>query len=186
MPESSERWINLKKTNANQIKSNQIKSNQIKSNLLQTKSITTGNDVHKGTGASETLNGLTDNDSILGFAGNDTLIGGLGKDSLTGCAGLDKFVFSASDSGARVDVRDVITDFSLADKDILDLIDCSTAVLGYQGTKAFTAIDQVRYSFDFTLNSTIVQVNLDSNLATPEMEIQLTGLLALTATNFAL
>jgi hypothetical protein len=83
-------------------------------------------------------------------------------------------------------VRDVITDFSLVDKDILDLIDCSTAVLGYQGTKAFTAIDQVRYSFDFTLNSTIVQVNLDSNLATPEMEIQLTGLLALTATNFAL
>jgi len=176
MPESSERWINLKKTNAN----------QIKSNLLQTKSITTGNDVHKGTGASETLNGLTDNDSILGFAGNDTLIGGLGKDSLTGGTGLDKFVFSASDSGAGVDVRDVITDFSLADKDILDLIDCSTAVLGYQGTKAFTAIDQVRYSFDFTLNSTIVQVNLDSNLATPEMEIQLTGLLALTATNFAL
>ena len=134
----------------------------------------------------DTLNGGAGNDSLDSGLDNDTLIGGLGKDGLTGGAGLDKFVFSASDSGAGVDVRDVITDFGLTDKDILDLIDCSTAVLGYQSTKAFTAIDQVRYSFDFTLNSTIVQVNLDSNLATPEMEIQLTGLLALTATNFAL
>ena len=145
-----------------------------------------GNDSLDGSTGNDSLNGGDGNDNLDGSDGNDSLIGGLGKDSLTGGAGLNKFVFSASDSGAGVDVRDVITDFSLTDKDILDLIDCSTAVLGYQGTKAFTAIDQVRYSFDFTLNSTIVQVNLDSNLATPEMEIQLTGLLALTATNFAL
>ena len=145
-----------------------------------------GDDSLYGSYGNDSLNGGDGNDNLDGSDGNDSLIGGLGKDSLTGGAGLNKFVFSASDSGAGVDVRDVITDFSLTDKDILDLIDCSTAVLGYQGTKAFTAIDQVRYSFDFTLNSTIVQVNLDSNLATPEMEIQLTGLLALTATNFAL
>ncbi|MFZ4504215.1 MAG: M10 family metallopeptidase C-terminal domain-containing protein, partial [Methylovulum sp.] len=100
--------------------------------------------------------------------------------------GTDKFIFSTNDSGVGNALRDIITDLSLTAKDVIDLSDCSTNVLAFQGTKAFTAIDQVKYSFDFTLNATLVELNLDSNLATSEMQIELTGLLALTTTNFVL
>ena len=132
------------------------------------------------------LNGDAGNDTLSGGSENDTLSGGLGKDTLTGDGGTDKFIFSTNDSGVGKELRDIITDLSLTAKDVIDLSDCSTNVLAFQGTKAFTAIDQVKYSFDFTLNATLVELNLDSNLATSEMQIELTGLLALTTTNFVL
>ena len=49
------------------------------------------------------------------------------------------------------------------------------------GQNAFTNADQIRVAF--AGNDTIVQVNLDLD-TTPEMEIQLTGHMVLTANDF--
>lgn len=57
-------------------------------------------------------------DIIKGTNGNDTIDAGTGKDTLTGGAGADTFVFAAGDSSATV--VDSITDFSIAQFDVLD------------------------------------------------------------------
>ncbi|MBD2548141.1 hypothetical protein H6G65_00775 [Microcystis elabens FACHB-917] len=52
-------------------------------------------------------------------AGNDTLIGGAGNDTLTGGAGADRFRFATALNATTN--RDVITDFSLAQGDTIEL-----------------------------------------------------------------
>ena len=52
-------------------------------------------------------------------AGNDTLIGGAGNDTLTGGAGADRFRFATALNATTN--RDVITDFSLAQVDTIEL-----------------------------------------------------------------
>jgi len=91
-----------------------------------------------GTDFSETLTGginpdhiiaLDGNDSLAGDNGNDILDGGLGKDTISGGAGNDTLtggenadLFSFSlEAGAR----DLITDFNIADGDLIDLTDAS-------------------------------------------------------------
>nr|WP_281409352.1 hypothetical protein [Microvirga terricola] len=80
------------------------------------------------------------NDKLESFAGNDTLTGGQGADRLYGGAGADVFVFkSIRDSTVSSAGRDVIYDFSTAQRDRIDLhsIDARTNVAGNQ---AFTFI----------------------------------------------
>lgn len=74
-----------------------------------------GNDVLSGGDGNDRLTGGGGNDLLDGGAGRDTLDGGAGKDHMTGGAGNDIFVF-ANNFG-----KDVITDFSSADGEDIDL-----------------------------------------------------------------
>ena len=55
-------------------------------------------------------------ETATGGAGNDILYGSDGNDTLTGSGGGDVFKFQAGDTGS-----DIITDFSIADGDKVDL-----------------------------------------------------------------
>ncbi|WP_305076182.1 calcium-binding protein [Methylophilus sp. 14] len=79
-----------------------------------------------GNAAANIIDGGMGDDTLDGGAGNDTLIGGLGNDTLKGGLGADIFKWTASDLVAPGDVSgntDTITDFSIAQKDQLDLRD---------------------------------------------------------------
>ncbi len=77
-------------------------------------------------------------DILEGFAGNDRITGGLKGDLLHGGAGADRFVFtSVKDSRTTKEGLDLILDFSLRQKDKLDLmaIDANTKKAGNQAFK---------------------------------------------------
>ena len=155
---------------------------------------------------SDTLFGGAGDDSINGTLGIDYLIGGSGVDHLWG--GLDTqtnflaegktggklvkdvFLFGMGDSSVGA-ARDVIED--CGSDDLIDLVGVS--VVGVTGLnrnlsfidkQPFSAINQVRYDFDFATSTTIVKLNLDNDPKTTEMEIELTGLKFLTADDFVL
>jgi len=82
------------------------------------------NNTLTGGAGANTLNGSAGDDNLNGGKGNDILNGGIGNDSLTGGAGADTFVFSMVDIGsAGARSVDVVTDFSVKQKDVLDLRD---------------------------------------------------------------
>ncbi|MFZ4566747.1 MAG: peroxidase family protein [Prochlorococcaceae cyanobacterium] len=128
--------------------------------------------------------------AISGGSGADTLSGGLGVDSLTGAGGADVFLFrSVAEAGTGL-VRDVITDFAVG-TDRIDLrpIDANPLTTGDQafvfiGNAAFTAIGQASITVGAGFN--LLQANLDANFATAELQIQLQGSPALTATSLLL
>jgi Ca2+-binding RTX toxin-like protein len=83
---------------------------------------TVAEDTLRGLGGIDILNGGAGADLLDGGIGNDTLIGGAGADTLVGGAGADRFVF-ASTADSTASARDVIYDFSRADKDRISLSD---------------------------------------------------------------
>lgn len=86
-----------------------------------------GEDVLRGTGGKDRLDGGAD---------DDLLIGNRGRDVLTGGDGADTFVFlGARDSRPRSGI-DVITDFSLAEGDLIDLRELGD--LDFVGRKRFS------------------------------------------------
>jgi Ca2+-binding RTX toxin-like protein len=122
----------------------------------------------------------------------DTLVGGLGSDTLTGGLGNDIFRYtSAAESAAGVANRDTITDFQLGlDKLDLSAIDANPFLsmdqaFRFLGSSAtFTTSGQLRYQVSGA--NLFLYGNIDSNLATSELEIQLTGLASLSASNIIL
>lgn len=88
-----------------------------------------GSSVIHGTGNSgaNILTGNAVGNSLNGGSGNDTLDGGAGNDLLTGGLGADIFLFSAASLGGI----DTMTDFSIAQHDVLDISDL---LIGYTGT----------------------------------------------------
>jgi Ca2+-binding RTX toxin-like protein len=92
------------------------------------------NNVLTGSEQNNWLAGMAGNDTIDGKAGNDILDGGLGTDTLTGGAGADTFRWTQTSHSAVGAGRDVITDFSHAQGDKIDLhfIDANTKVAGDQ------------------------------------------------------
>lgn len=151
-----------------------------------------GNDVLNGGGGTDTLLGGADNDTLSGGSGKDLLIGGTGKDIMTGGTGADHFDFNTlAEMGKAAATRDVITDFThLSDKIDLSTIDANGALAGdaftFLATKgaAFTGVaGQVRW---FESGSKIIvegDVNADK---VADFQIQLTGLVTLTAADFIL
>ena len=128
--------------------------------------------------------------SISGGSGADTLSGGLGADSLTGGGGADVFVVrSVAEAGNGLG-RDVITDFAVGtDRIDLRAIDANPLTTGDQafvfiGNAAFTAIGQA--SISFGAGFTLLQANLDANVTTAELQIQLQGSPVLTAASLLL
>lgn len=76
-----------------------------------------GNDIINGGAGNDIIYGQEGNDVIDGGAGDDIISGGSGNDTLTGGLGADTFVFEH----VGPDNVDVITDYSFADGDKLDL-----------------------------------------------------------------
>lgn len=133
-----------------------------------------------GTVASESLPGGTGNDTLSGAGGDDTLTGNRGADILTGGAGNDRFVFTAGDSGVDAGNRDVITDFEQG----MDLIDLSSfSELKFIDDLDFSGSNQVSYGFDPAVENTMIQLNLDNEIAV-DFEILLMGLFPLSSEDF--
>lgn len=93
-----------------------------------------GKDSLKGREGNDTLKGNAGDDYLEGNAGNDILDGGLGKDTLKGSSGVDIFAYhSLGEAG------DTIVDFSVVDKEKLDLTDMFTGINGFTASKALSS-----------------------------------------------
>jgi Ca2+-binding RTX toxin-like protein len=163
----------------------------------------TGNDLANtihGAAASNVLSGLSGDDTLRGADGRDTLDGGAGadlldggtgKDTLTGGADRDVFQFRDGDFGTTRGVADVITDFSQADaeKIQLNLVDADTTLSGDQafvwiGNGAFTGIaGQLHYAQ--ASGNTYVEGDTNGD-GTADFVIALTGTIDLSAMDFVL
>jgi Peptidase M10 serralysin C terminal. len=133
----------------------------------------------------ENIIGSSFNDQLIGDAGANQISGGAGNDSITGGLGSELFVYKAvSDSGIGLGNRDIITDFSRAQGDRIDL-SAFTGTFGFLGTGAFTGgtTPQVRYVNDGT--NTILQVNTNNDTIA-DFEIQVNGQVAFVSGDFVL
>lgn len=161
-----------------------------------------GKDLLEGGAGADRLNGYFGNDTLRGGDGADRLNGGgnadwldggKGRDLLTGGAGSDDFAFlGLYQSGNSAATADVITDFSHAEWDLIDLsaLDANTGVAGNQafdfiGNGAFTGTrGELRYAFDAS-GDTLVQVDVNGD-SVADMMIRLTGHHDLVADDFIL
>ncbi|MDH2372737.1 VCBS domain-containing protein, partial [Cobetia sp. 3AK] len=84
-----------------------------------------GSDRLEGGSGNDTLRGGTGNDILSGGEGDDLLVGGSGNDILTGGGGVDTFQWMSGDdvNSEGGMATDTITDFSVADGDVIDLSD---------------------------------------------------------------
>jgi Ca2+-binding RTX toxin-like protein len=165
-----------------------------------------GNDRIYGGGGKDRLTGGTGNDLVVGGDGNDVISGGSGNDLLIGSAGgdiqtgglgRDRFDFNfLSESGRDYATRDRITDFQHG-RDRLDLIslDANGAATGnnaflWKGTAAFSRrageLHAVKINHTGTANDkTIVEGDVNGD-GRADFQIELKGLIALTAADFVL
>ena len=152
-----------------------------------------------GNNLANVLNGNSGSDRMFGLRGDDTLDGGLradfltggdGNDLLTGGAQRDQFFFNDDEeSGVGAGNRDIITDFSQADTDVLRLnrIDGDSTTGGDQdlffvnGDAFSNTAGEVR--FEQIGGDTIIQMDTDGDAVT-DMEIELTGLITLVEGDF--
>ena len=158
-----------------------------------------------GNRGANSLAGLDGNDKLLGGAGGDklqggngvdNLIGGTGRDQLIGGAQRDIFDFnSLTESGTTSATRDLIRDFSRG----LDDIDLSSldAIAGgnnnaftFIGKAAFSEVaGQLRFVLfnqpGSALDHTIVEGDVNGD-ARADFQIDLSGLIGFTATDFIL
>jgi hypothetical protein len=131
------------------------------------------------------------NNILLGSSTADVLIGGGGQDTMTGGAGADLFVFNAaSDSGPTAQQADLITDFSIADGDLIDLRginsslgDAGTQNIQFIGSAPFTGPDQLR---TWTSPGTTWIEGTFGGTTEPNFFVQLKGRQQLTSANFLL
>lgn len=149
-------------------------------------------------GGDDTLLGGDGNDSLDGGAGDDALDGGNGNDfaiigrsgvdTLTGGAGADVFRYDdATDTGLDAGNRDIITDFEVGTDHIQlwRIFDGFQYVPDLLGT-GFSGGGARQVGFtNPNGTTTLVQVDSDGDGAA-DMEIELTGMLTLTAGDFVL
>lgn len=143
-----------------------------------------GNDRLTGLYGDDTLSGSTGNDTLSGGTDEDRLIGGTGADLMTGGLGADVFVYTAKSESA-VATPDRITDFNVVD-DLIDLAAVSAQVLTFRGASAFAGggVASVRVTSTPATERQIL-VDTDGN-GTADMQINITGAVALTAGDFIL
>ena len=108
-----------------------------------------------GTAGDDTLYGTAGNDTLIGGDGDDILIGGLGNDTLTGGGGADTFVFAE----LGLAHADVITDYSFAEGDKIDLGALLDANFGVVSTQV----------------NDFVQITLAGTDATLKVDVEGTG-----------
>ncbi|MEQ1529115.1 MAG: putative Ig domain-containing protein [Methylococcales bacterium] len=133
-------------------------------------------------GTGNTLNNL-----LVGNNAANILRGGAGKDNLVGGLGADKFLYSAiSDSGVGITLRDLIQDFSSAQGDKIDVkaIDANSKLTGTQAwTFVTTGFTGVAGQVSFDAANHLLQFDQNGDKS-PDMEIELTGINTLAATDF--
>jgi Ca2+-binding RTX toxin-like protein len=149
-----------------------------------------------GNAGKNTLSGFSGRDDLDGGAGNDILRGGEGADKMTGGAGGDVFDYNTvSEIGLGAD-RDIIRDFvHLVDDIDLSTIDANGSAPGdtaftFIGSAAFTgAKGQLRFFQNdlpgTQLDKTFVDGDVNGD-GVADFRIQLTGLVNLTGSDFAL
>lgn len=142
------------------------------------------NDILNGDAGNDTLNGGVGTDTLNGGAGKDILNGGAGNDAMTGGVGADTFVWTLMDAGTvGAAAVDTIADFSISQKDVLDLRDLlpSNAV---EGDVAGLLANFIDVRFDGT--NTVIGINTDGNLGSGEnQQITLSSVNLFTLTNTA-
>ncbi|QLH40390.1 MAG: type I secretion C-terminal target domain-containing protein [Defluviicoccus sp.] len=159
------------------------------------------NDRIYGTTFGDAINGATGNDTLTSGAGNDVmnggtgsdlLIGGVGKDRSTGGDGGDRFIFDEYVELGVGSSRDVIRDFSKAQRDMIDLsdLDAQPSASGSQGfifigTTAFSINTPGQVHYYASGGATIVELNTDADKAA-EYQIELAGTIGLSASDFYL
>ncbi|MGO4129097.1 calcium-binding protein [Inquilinus sp. YAF38] len=145
-----------------------------------------------GFNGNDTIDGAGGHDLLDGGAGNDQLHGGSAMDQLTGGAGADSFIFvTTTESPSTAAGRDLITDFSHAQGDRIDLslIDANAGAAGdqvftYLGTGAFTGVaGQLHIWTD--AGKTIVSGDVNGDKLA-DFAIALTGILSPVAADFVL
>jgi Ca2+-binding RTX toxin-like protein len=137
------------------------------------------------------VSGMDGNDVLHGNNGNDTINGGMNRDVMSGEAGADTFVWEdLAESGLDAATVDVVTDFSFAQGDRIDVeaIDANTTLGGNQaftfiGTAAYSGAGQIRVVDDGV--NTFLAFSTDAD---PDNDgaIRLDGLLSPTAAWFVL
>ena len=147
----------------------------------------TGGLTGTGNGLGNRITGNAGANALVGAGGNDTLRGGAARDVLIGGADNDTFAYLGAADSTPGALRDVIQDFNDAGNDTIDVSALIAGVMRFRGTSAFTAANQVRLN-DVAGANVVVEVNLDANLATVEMEILLasTDVTTLGAADFIL
>jgi len=141
--------------------------------------------------AVDTLTGNAGANVLQGWGANDALIGGAGKDTLTGGAGADGIIFLTLGDSVVGANADVITDFSHAQGDEIDLtaIDANAGAAGNQafsfiGANLYTGIaGQLRFSVAGGVTTIAGDVNGDM---VSDFHITLNGGIALVAGDFVL
>ena len=141
-----------------------------------------------GNGGSNTLTGNSYNNQLNGGAGNDVLVGGKGADTLIGGAGADRFDFNYLTDSPVGGARDVISDFSSAQGDKIDLSTLDASTLS-SGNQAFTFIGAGYFSFNVPgmvrFDGGVVQGDVNGD-GIADFEIALAGVTSLTAGDFIL
>lgn len=156
----------------------------------------TGNDVYSGaTGmiVSGTVHGFNGDDTFTGGKYAEYFQGGDGRDLMKGGGGADHFIFvDAAESTIAKAGRDLISDFSHAQHDRIDLsdIDAEASSSGtdekfsFIGTDGFSGAEG-ELQYKFVGNSTFVQGDTDGDKHA-DFSIELKGHIALHASDFIL
>lgn len=139
-----------------------------------------------GGAAADTLRGDAANDVLRGDGWNDLLDGGAGRDTMTGGTGRDVFEFRDGDTASTRQGADLITDFSIADSERIDLsrVDADVATGGDQafswiGAAAFTGVaGQLRFAQ--VAGNTFVEGDTNGD-GSADLVIKLTGTIGLVA-----
>jgi Ca2+-binding RTX toxin-like protein len=139
-----------------------------------------GANILDGGEGSDGLYGGLGADTLIGGQGADTLDGGLGTDSMEGGAGADLFLFR---SMADVD-KDVITDFSAAQGDRIDLrpIDANVFADGNQGFAWIASASFSEVAGQLRFADEALQGDVDGD-GVADFEITVAGVASLTAFN---
>ena len=144
----------------------------------------TGSDGMNGGKAGDVLDGGIGADTMDGGDGDDRVTGGaFGTDVMTGGLGADVFVYvSANDSFATA-AADIITDFERG-VDKIDLDALAAAPFLFMGSGPFAG-GAASVRITGLGPNTLVAIDLDGN-STADMQIVLTGAIALTGADFVL
>ncbi|KPF55291.1 Ig-like domain-containing protein, partial [Rhizobium sp. AAP116] len=173
-------WIDAE---VDTVQSGSAPSNQLHPAVDTIQDATDGGVTMNGLNGDDILIGSDEDDVMNGGSGNDILFGGLGLDTMTGGSGADTFVFD-EEALQDIGVTDVITDYNLAQGDMLDVSALLDSLLGeaasdvareeaisirLQGGDTFVSVDTAGGPKDIVMlegNHANVKILFDDNHAT--------------------